>query len=223
MAKDGIRRRLRRERDPEGRMSLGDHLRELRNRTLKAILAILIGAGVGWWQYDRLFRALDKPIRDLAATRAQSTVTLAFTDVTGSFSLRVTVSLFVGLLLASPVWLYQLWAFIVPGLTGKEKRVTVLFIGAVGAALPRRVHLRLPHPAAGGQRAAELHARLGGQHPARPTSTSTSSCASSSPSGWPSCCPSSSSGSTPRASCRPGSCSGPGARRSSSSSCSPPS
>lgn len=130
MAKDGIRRRLRRERDPEGRMSLGDHLRELRNRSLKAILAIFVGAGVGWWQYDRIFLALDKPIRDLAATRTQSTVTLALTDVTGAFSLRVSVSLFTGLLIASPVWLYQLWAFIVPGLTGKERRVTMLFIGA---------------------------------------------------------------------------------------------
>ena len=59
-------RRLRKQRDPEGRMSLGDHLRELRNRILIALVAIVIGAVLGWWQYDAIFKRLEAPIEQVA-------------------------------------------------------------------------------------------------------------------------------------------------------------
>ncbi len=130
MAKDGIRRRLRRERDPEGRMALGDHLRELRRRFLIAAIAIFAGACIGWWKYSFLFTAISKPITDLATKRGQAITSLNFTDMTGSFSLLITVGLFAGLIMASPVWLYQIWAFIVPGLKRREKITALLFIGA---------------------------------------------------------------------------------------------
>ncbi len=111
-------------------MSLGDHLRELRRRVVIAGVAILIGAGIGWWRYDFLFHQLSAPIDNIAKHRGTSIATLNFTDLTGSFSLLITVGLFAGLIIASPVWLYQIWGFIVPGLTRHERRTAVLFIGS---------------------------------------------------------------------------------------------
>lgn len=128
--KRGVRFRLRKQRDPEGRMSLGDHLRELRRRVVISGIAILVGAGIGWWKYTFLFHQLSAPIDNIAKQRGTSIATLNFTDLTGSFSLLITVGLFAGLIIASPVWLFQIWGFIVPGLSRREKRTAVLFIGS---------------------------------------------------------------------------------------------
>ncbi|HEY6743106.1 MAG TPA: twin-arginine translocase subunit TatC [Lapillicoccus sp.] len=122
-------RRLRKQRDPEGRMSLGDHLRELRNRLTIALIAIVVGAGIGWWKYDAIFQRLEAPIQQVAAERGTALSTLInFAGITDAFSILITVGLFVGVVIASPVWLYQIWAFIVPGLTSREKKTAVLFI-----------------------------------------------------------------------------------------------
>jgi sec-independent protein translocase protein TatC len=122
-------RRLRKQRDPEGRMSLGDHLRELRNRLTVSLIAIVVGAGIGWWRYDAIFQRLEAPIQQVAAERGTALSTLInFSGITDAFSIMITVGLFVGVVLASPVWLYQIWAFIVPGLTSREKKTAVLFI-----------------------------------------------------------------------------------------------
>ncbi|MDN5767783.1 MAG: twin-arginine translocase subunit TatC [Humibacillus sp.] len=111
-------------------MSLGDHLRELRNRLTIAAVAILIGGVVGWIYYDRILNALTAPLYDIAKQRHSGVVNINFSGMTDAFSIQINVSLFVGLLLASPVWLMQIWGFIVPGLTRKEKRVARLFIVA---------------------------------------------------------------------------------------------
>ncbi|MEO6999141.1 MAG: twin-arginine translocase subunit TatC [Terracoccus sp.] len=111
-------------------MSLGDHLRELRNRLTIAAVAILIGGVVGWIYYERILHALTQPLYDIAAQRHSGVVNINFSGMTDAFSIQINVSLFVGLLLASPVWLMQIWGFIVPGLTKKEKRVARLFIVA---------------------------------------------------------------------------------------------
>lgn len=113
-------------------MSLGDHLRELRRRLIISIVAIVLGSIVGWWKYDWIFRKLSEPIEQVAADKTSGLVELNFVNLTDSFSTLITVGLFVGVLIASPVWLYQIWGFIVPGLTRREKRTAILFIaGAV--------------------------------------------------------------------------------------------
>jgi sec-independent protein translocase protein TatC len=117
---------LLRKRNPEGRMALGDHLRELRNRITISALAIVIAGVVGWVNYDRVIAGLTKPLTDLDAVRG-GVVNINFAGMTDAFALQLTVSLFVGLLLASPVWLMQVWGFIVPGLTRREKMVARLF------------------------------------------------------------------------------------------------
>ena len=136
-------------------MSLGDHLRELRNRIVISLVAILVGAALGWWQYDAIFKRLEAPIEQVAVDRGTSLSALInFSGITDAFSILITVGLFVGVVVSSPVWLYQIWGFIVPGLTTREKRTAMFFIGAAvplflaGCALgyltlPKAVHALL--------------------------------------------------------------------------------
>jgi sec-independent protein translocase protein TatC len=121
---------LRRRRNPEGRMSLGEHLRELRRRFLIAAIAVALASVVGWLQYDWLLTQLTEPLRAVSHQRAGSLVGINFGGVTSAFSIKLKVALFVGILIASPVWLYEAWAFIVPGLTRREKRTAMAFIVA---------------------------------------------------------------------------------------------
>ena len=120
---------LRRKRNVGGRMSLGDHLRELRRRVLVAAGAIAVGSVLGWVEYDWLFNRIMAPLRKVAAER-HGLVNINFGGITQPFTVQLQVALFVGVIVASPVWLYQVWGFIVPGLTKREKRTTVGFIGA---------------------------------------------------------------------------------------------
>ena len=120
---------LRRKGKTDGRMSLGDHLRELRRRFIVAAVAIAVGSVLGWVEYARLFDAMMAPLRKIAAQR-HGLVNINFGGITQPFTVQLQVALFVGVIAASPVWLFQLWAFIVPGLTKREKRTTVVFIGA---------------------------------------------------------------------------------------------
>jgi sec-independent protein translocase protein TatC len=119
----------------DGRMTLVEHLRELRSRLFKSILAIFIGTCVGWWQYGRLFDLLIKPfntsIKALAAER-DIHASPVFTGIADAFMLQTKVSLVGGLVLSSPVWLYQIWAFIVPGLHRHERRWTLVFVAIAG-------------------------------------------------------------------------------------------
>src|SRR5450759_564210 len=120
---------LRHRRKADGRMSLGDHLRELRRRFVIAASAIAVGSVLGWVEYDRLFNQIMAPLRKMAAER-HGLVNINFGGITQPFTVQLQVALFVGVIVASPVWLYQVWGFIVPGLTKREKRTTVGFIGA---------------------------------------------------------------------------------------------
>lgn len=124
------RRKARKQRDPEGRMSLGGHLRELRNRITVSALAVVVGGTVGWIYYSPLLDKLQEPLRQVAEARHTDLVKLNFGGggITEPFSIKIKVAMFVGLLIASPVWIYELWAFVMPGLTKKEKRYAVSFL-----------------------------------------------------------------------------------------------
>jgi sec-independent protein translocase protein TatC len=120
---------LRRKGKTDGSMSLGEHLRELRRRFLVAVVAIAVGSVLGWVEYARLFDAIMAPLRKIAAER-HGLVNINFGGITQPFTVQLQVAMFVGVIVASPVWLFQLWGFIVPGLTKREKRTTIAFIGA---------------------------------------------------------------------------------------------
>ena len=129
-----------RQANPDGRMPLMDHIRELRNRLVKAVAAVLIGVGIGLIPpiFDRLWAFVIHPFD--VATR-QNHEKLLVIGVFDPFMLRVQVAFFFGLIITSPIWLYQLWAFIAPGLYSREKRWTYVFVGtaaplfALGATL----------------------------------------------------------------------------------------
>lgn len=110
-------------------MPLADHLRELRSRLTKSLIAIFVGMVVGWIYYDELFGLIRAPF-DAVVAEAEAAgrdMTLAFTGVADPFVMQLKVAGVAGLLLASPVWLYQLWRFLVPGLKGNERRWGLAF------------------------------------------------------------------------------------------------
>lgn len=116
-------------------MPLVEHLRELRSRLVKSGLAIVAGMVVGWIYYPQLFAWLSRPFENVVA-QAQAEgrqVTLALTGVADPFVLQVQVAAIAGLLIASPIWLYQLWRFVTPGLHRHERRWA---IGFVAVAVP---------------------------------------------------------------------------------------
>jgi sec-independent protein translocase protein TatC len=123
----------RRRRDPEGRMALREHLGELRKRVVRSALAIFLGAVVGWFVYHQVFNAIARPILEIQERRGREFATINFGDLASAFNLKIQLSIVIGIVLASPVWLYQFWAFITPGLTRRERRYSFAF---VGAALP---------------------------------------------------------------------------------------
>jgi sec-independent protein translocase protein TatC len=113
-------------------MSLSGHLKELRNRLFWSALFIIGGSLAGWYLFDFVFNELQRPIVELAS-KPGSNVTINFPTVVSALDVRVQVSIFLGILMSAPVWLYNLWAFITPGLKKREKRYT---IGFVFAAVP---------------------------------------------------------------------------------------
>ncbi len=138
--------------DPEGRMPLIDHLRELRNRLLKAALALVLVMVLGFVFFDQIWSFVSHPfcsavINGKTGCRRTGDQ-LVVSGVFDPFMLRIKIAFFVGLIVSSPVWLYQIWAFIAPGLYRREKRWAYLFAGiaaplfAVGAALAYEVMSR---------------------------------------------------------------------------------
>jgi len=115
--------------NPEARMALLDHLKELKNRLFKAAIGVILGTVLGFIVYQPLLEALIKPIKDLNQKEGRA-ASLNFDGVASSFDLMVQVSVFLGVILSSPVWIYQLWAFIVPGLHKKERRLALSFVAA---------------------------------------------------------------------------------------------
>lgn len=116
--------------DGQKSMSLVDHLAELRMRLIRSILAVALGAAAVLAFYDPVLKFLTKPYRDLCASRPDfkcdgSLFALGPLD---GLSARMRIAGYGGLILALPVLLWQLWRFIVPALSKKEKRYTIPFI-----------------------------------------------------------------------------------------------
>ncbi|MFZ4280623.1 twin-arginine translocase subunit TatC [Streptomyces rhizosphaericola] len=126
------------EKDAEGRMPLLDHLRELRNRLLKAVLAIVLAFIGAAFFHKEIFEFLMKPILDSVGCKdgvdtmvnGRPCAEMTTNGLLSPFTIALKVSLMSGVLLATPVWLYQLWAFVAPGLHQKEKRYSLGFVAA---------------------------------------------------------------------------------------------
>nr|WSW70204.1 twin-arginine translocase subunit TatC [Streptomyces sp. NBC_00995] len=147
------------EKDGEGRMPLADHLRELRNRLLIAVVAVVVITSVTAFFYQDLIDFLIRPILESVGCtdgrklqeNGKPCAEMTVNGLVAPFSIALKVSLMAGVLFSTPVWLYQLWAFLAPGLHKNEKKYALSFVGAgvplfcVGAAL---AYILMPQTAA---------------------------------------------------------------------------
>ena len=119
---------------PDGSMTLYEHLRELRYRLVVATLAIVLGMIVAGFFYPQLFDLLTRPyyagIADLKVKNPDAVTALVTNSLASPFTVALKICMVAGIVLTAPIWLYQLWAFVVPGLLAKEKKWALIFIGA---------------------------------------------------------------------------------------------
>ncbi len=108
-------------------MSLAEHLIELRNRLGFILLAVVAGAIGGWFLADMVWAALSEPVQQLAVIRDREAL-INYTSVTEAFDTKIAISLVIGIVVSSPVWLYQLWAYFVPALYRREKKYALGFL-----------------------------------------------------------------------------------------------
>lgn len=118
----------------DGSMSLFEHLSELRYRLVVAAVAIIAGMIVAWFFRDELLYVLKIPyvsaIADLKVKNPDAQTLLVNINITSPLTLALKVSALAGAIVTAPIWLYQLWAFIAPGLLAREKKWTLIFLGA---------------------------------------------------------------------------------------------
>lgn len=112
-----------RKNNPDGRMALKAHLVEARNRLFIALVALVLGTVGGFFLYDDVLKLLIEPVRQYGGE-------VNYTSVMGPFDIMLKTSLLLGLVFSAPIWIYQLWAFIVPGLKKKERNTAIAFAAA---------------------------------------------------------------------------------------------
>jgi sec-independent protein translocase protein TatC len=117
----------------DGRMALADHLRELRARLLRVVVVLILGVVVALFFYDQLLAFVYDPYKVAASRLGNDTQTIAtINGVGGPLLLQLKLSGLAAVVATSPYWLYQIWAFIVPGLHPHERRWTRLFAAVAG-------------------------------------------------------------------------------------------
>src|SRR4051794_11954122 len=112
-------------------MSLVEHLSELRRRIIICVVAVAVGAVIAFIIYPEILKVLAGPYKDLTDGRnncPQGGCDLIATDPLAPFAVRLKVSTYGGIVLALPVWLWQLWRFVTPGLHKHEKRYAIPFL-----------------------------------------------------------------------------------------------
>lgn len=117
------------ETDLGGRMSLMEHLVELRNRLIKCAVAVAIGAALGWFAYNPVLDVLMRPLEKLSDNPNVASTFQSF-DPLEMFMLRIKMSTYLGIGLAMPFLLWQVWQFIAPGLYQNERRYAAAFVAS---------------------------------------------------------------------------------------------
>jgi sec-independent protein translocase protein TatC len=110
-----------------GAMTLAEHFSELRKRLVRSALAVIVCTFAVWNQFSDIFAVIRAPYDSVQGLG--SNAVLALTGVTSGFSLQLRVSLAAAFVLASPIWIYQLWRFISPGLKNNERKWAYAFTG----------------------------------------------------------------------------------------------
>ena len=117
----------------DGRMALSDHLRELRARLLRSVLVVIVAFSVSLFFYDQLSDLIRVPYDD-AVRRLNGAVEtqIVVNDVTGPLLLQLKLCGVFALIISAPYWLYQIWAFILPGLHPGERKWSRVFAAVAG-------------------------------------------------------------------------------------------
>jgi sec-independent protein translocase protein TatC len=117
----------------DGRMALADHLRELRARLLLVATALVAGIVVAWFFYGQLFALIKDPYDAGRAARGKDVeARIILNSVTDPLLIQLKISALAAVVVTSPFWLYQIWAFVVPGLHPSERKWTRLFAAIAG-------------------------------------------------------------------------------------------
>jgi sec-independent protein translocase protein TatC len=131
--------------DVAGKMSFLEHLDELRTRLIYALLSLAVGAGIAFIFIQRIYDFVMRPMQELLPAGGK----LIFTEAPEAFMLYIRIGIIAGLIIASPLILWQVWLFVAPALYAKERRFAIPFvlfatIGCVsGAAFGHYVVFRL--------------------------------------------------------------------------------
>ena len=129
-------RRRRSEPERTGSMTLMEHLEELRHRLIVIIVALAFGSIPAWFLYEPIKESLQRPYCDFITRNPtfnpfpEDKCGLVFSGPVDAFTIKLKIVLYLGLAIALPVVLYQLWAFVTPGLTQGEKRYAIPFIAS---------------------------------------------------------------------------------------------
>lgn len=110
----------------EARMTVLEHLSELRRRVVYALIAVVIGFAISWIWVEALFDFLLEPLR--TATQDAELSQMHHKDLAEPFFALLKTAIFSGVFLAAPALLYQIWAFIAPGLYENEKKLAIPFV-----------------------------------------------------------------------------------------------
>jgi sec-independent protein translocase protein TatC len=109
----------------EDRLTLVDHLAELRTRLIVSVIVLVIASALCWWQNDLVLDIVNNPLDDLDQELLGPGGKPLSLGVTEQFTTTLMISAYAGLLLALPIVLYQLYAFVLPAFSPSERRVAV--------------------------------------------------------------------------------------------------
>lgn len=118
--------------DPEGRMALGEHLVELRNRLMICAISVLLLSILGWFLFPWVFDAVKAPI-EAAGEDSDLQALINFQGVGQGLNVKLQMAAYIGLILSSPMIIAQIWLFVMPGLHKNERKYA---IGFFGSAIP---------------------------------------------------------------------------------------
>ena len=132
---DQRRRRLRfgkgKPREKRTSMSMMEHLVELRSRIIKSLVAFFAISIVVFFFYEPILEFFRRPLCDVNPDKlGPQGCDLVYNRLIGGFNFRLKLTALVGIALTSPIWLYQIWAFVAPALNTKEKRYSIPFMAA---------------------------------------------------------------------------------------------
>ncbi len=116
----------------DGRMALSDHLRELRARLLKVALIIIVGLAVSFLFHDQLYSLIYDPYLKAQEALPEGDTEAVTNGAGAGLLLYLKLSGFASVIGTSPLWLYQIWAFIMPGLHARERKWTRIFAAIAG-------------------------------------------------------------------------------------------